>query len=183
MTFRRLAAGWVANVKSTPLEPLDDSPDRLTHLGARGEAPISRAAMLAWSMASSTAAGNLYSGGAAVVDRYDDELAFVGEFAASDVVGIEIADHPAAAMEERQAGREAVRFPQASRPVDPRGDDAARRLDRQRLDRFEGRWFGVGDEAGLSVIFACFLRRERLIGRAAGLLWLLRLTGPTPEAA
>ena len=41
----------------------------------------------------------------AIIDGYHDELAFVGEFAAHHVVGIEIADHPAAAMKEHQARR------------------------------------------------------------------------------
>jgi hypothetical protein len=56
--------------------------------------------------------GKFMLGGEAVIDRYHDQLAFVGEFAAHHVVGIEVADHPAAAVKEHQAGREPIRLPQ-----------------------------------------------------------------------
>ena len=40
----------------------------------------------------------------AIIDGDNDELTFVGQLAAHHIVGIEIADHPAAAMEKHQAG-------------------------------------------------------------------------------
>ncbi len=52
--------------------------------------------------------GKFVLGREPVIDGNDDELAFVGQFPAHHVVGIEIADHPAAAVKEHQAGRESV---------------------------------------------------------------------------
>ena len=51
--------------------------------------------------------GEFVFGRAAIIDRDDDELAFIGEFPAGDIVGVEIADHPAAAMKEHQTWRAA----------------------------------------------------------------------------
>ena len=52
--------------------------------------------------------GKFVLGRQAIIDRDHDQLAFIGELAAHHVVGIEIADHPAAAVKEHQARREAV---------------------------------------------------------------------------
>ncbi len=56
-------------------------------------------------IASSTAAGNLMLGREPIIDRDHDQLAFMGELAAGHIMGIEIADHPAAAVEEHEASR------------------------------------------------------------------------------
>ena len=96
--------------------------------------------------------------------------ALIGEFSADDIVGVEIADHPAAAVKEHQTGREAVRLPQRPGRVDACRDVPSSRLDRQRLDGFQQGRFGIGDEASLPVIFARLGRRQRLVGRSAGIL-------------
>jgi len=49
--------------------------------------------------------GKLVLGRQPVIDRDHDQLAFVGQLAAHHVMGIEVADHPAAAMKEHQARR------------------------------------------------------------------------------
>ena len=53
--------------------------------------------------------GKFGFGRAAVIDRDDDKLAYVGELSAHDVMGVEVADHPAAAVKEHKAWRQAIR--------------------------------------------------------------------------
>ena len=114
--------------------------------------------------------GKFVLGREPVIDRDHDQLAFVGQLAAHHVVGIEIADHPAAAVKEHQARREAVGLPQLCRRVDARGDRPGGRGDRERLDRFEFRRLGIADEAGLQIELARLGRRQRLVRRPAGFL-------------
>ena len=109
-------------------------------------------------------------GRAAIVDGDDDELTFVGQFSARHVMRIEIADHPAAAVEKHQAGRKAVCLPQRLRRVDPRRDQSVRGGDRERLDRFQFGRIGIGDKASLQIIVARFSGRERFVSRPAGFL-------------
>ena len=52
--------------------------------------------------------GKFVLGRQPIIDGDHDELTFVGQLAAHHVMGIEIADHPAAAMKEHQARRETV---------------------------------------------------------------------------
>ena len=66
-------------------------------------------------------------GGEPIVDGEHQQLAFMGELAADHVMGLDIADHPAAAMEEHEAWRETILLAQALRRVEPRGDRAVRR--------------------------------------------------------
>ena len=87
--------------------------------------------------------GEFVLGREAVIDRDHDQLALMGELAADHVMGIEIADHPAAAVEEHQAWREAVGLAQRLRRVDARRDRAVRRGDRQRLVRFQFGRLGI----------------------------------------
>ena len=75
--------------------------------------------------------GEFVLGREAIVDRDHDQLALIGELAADDVVGVEIADHPAAAMEEHQAGARPFVLPQLLRHIDARRDRAVRRGDRR----------------------------------------------------
>ena len=72
-----------------------------------------------------------------VIDGEHQQLAFMGELAADHVMGLEIADHPAAAMEEDEAGRKAVLLAQRLRRVEPRRDRAVRRGDCDILCRFK----------------------------------------------
>ena len=109
--------------------------------------------------------GKFVFGREPIVDGDDDQLAFMGELAADHVMGIEIADHPAAAVKEHQARREAVGLAQRLRRVDARRDRAVRRGDRQRLDRFKLGRFGIGDDAGgPDNIRALPVGGQRLIG-------------------
>ena len=114
--------------------------------------------------------GKFVLGREAIIDRDHDQLAFVGQLAAHHVMGIEIADHPAAAVKEHQARREAVGLPQLLRRVDARGDRAVRGGDRERLDRFQFRRLGIGDDAAGQIKLARLRRRQRFVRRAAGLL-------------
>jgi hypothetical protein len=114
--------------------------------------------------------GELVLGREAIVDGDHDQLAFMGELAAHHVMGVEIADDEAAAVQEHQTRREAVRLAHPLRRVDARRDRAMRRRDRQRRGGFQLRRFGIGDDAGGHVHFACLQMSHRLIGRAAGLL-------------
>jgi hypothetical protein len=106
----------------------------------------------------------------AIVDRDHDQLAFMGELLADHLMGIKIADHPAAAVEEHQAGREPVDLAQRLRGVDAGRDRAVRRRDRQRLGRFKRGRLGIGDDSGGAIIFACFRRGQCLVGGTACLL-------------
>ena len=114
--------------------------------------------------------GKFMLGGAAVIDGYHDELTFDGQFSAGHVMALEIADHPAAAVEKHQAARQTVCLSRRLRRVDPRRNRSVRGGNRKRLDRFQFGRIGIGDEAGLKIIFARLLWRKRLISRAAGLL-------------
>ena len=100
--------------------------------------------------------GKFVLGREAVIDRDHDQRACIGELAADDVVGVEIADHPAAAMEEHQRRRKPVLTARLLRHVDAGRDRAVRRRDRQRRDARQFRRLGVGGEAGLRVIGARF---------------------------
>ena len=106
----------------------------------------------------------------AVVDGDHDQLALMGQLLADHFMGIEIADHPAAAVKEHQAWRKAVVLAQRLRGVDARRDRAVRRGDRQRLVRFKRGRLGVHDGAGVPIIFARFRCGQRLIGGTARFL-------------
>ena len=121
--------------------------------------------------------GKFVLGREPIIDRDHDQLAFVGQFPAHHVVGIEIADHPAAAVKEHQARRETVGLPQFHRRVDARGDRSGGRGDRERRHRFQFRRFGIGDDAALQIELARFGRRNRFIRRAAGFLKRLEYGG------
>ncbi len=66
--------------------------------------------------------GKLVFGREAIIDRYHEQPALVGELAAHHVVGIEIADHPAAAVKEHQHGCQTIGPPRIFRRVDARGE-------------------------------------------------------------
>jgi hypothetical protein len=105
-----------------------------------------------------------------IIDGHDHELAFVGQFPAHHVVGIEIADHPAAAVKEHQARRETVGLPQSCRRVDAGRDRPGRRGDGERLNGCEFGRFGIADEATLQIKLARLGRRNRFVRRPAGFL-------------
>ena len=115
--------------------------------------------------------GEFVLGRQPIVDRDDDQLAFIGELAAHHVMGIEIADHPAAAVKEHQARRKPVGCPRRSSACRrapgsiPCGEGIA-----SGVDRFQFRRLGIGDEAGLQIELARFGRRQRFVRRAAGFL-------------
>ena len=106
----------------------------------------------------------------AVIDGDHDQLALMGQLLADHFMGIEIADHPAAAVKEHQARRKAVILAQRLRGVDARRDRAVRRGDRQRLVQFERGRLGVHDGAGVPVVLARFRCGQRFIGGTAGVL-------------
>ena len=102
----------------------------------------------------------------AIVDGDDDQLTLMCELAARHVVGVEIADHKAAAVEKDEAGRQASRLAQPLRRVDACRDRAVRGGDRERRCRLELRRFGIGGKARGHVHLARFGRRPVLVGRA-----------------
>src|SRR5450631_2836998 len=99
------------------------------------------------------------------------------QLAAHHVVGIQVADHPAAAVEKHQAWRKAVGLPQDFRCVDASRDRTMRRGDRNRFDRFKFRRFRIGDKATLQIQLARLGRRHRFVGRPAGFLKCLEHGG------
>jgi hypothetical protein len=113
----------------------------------------------------------------AVVDGNNDELTFIGQFSAHHVVRIEIADHPAAAVEKYQAGGETVGVAEFQRRVDPRRDRPGGRGNRERLNRFEFGRFRIGDETGLQIKFARLGGRSRFVSWPAGFLKCLEHKG------
>ena len=52
--------------------------------------------------------GKFMLGRQPIIDGDHDQLALMGELAADHVMGVEIADHPAAAVKEHQAWRQPV---------------------------------------------------------------------------
>src|SRR5581483_1601249 len=64
-----------------------------------------------------------------VIDGEHEQLAFMCEFAADHVMSFDVANHPAAAMEEDEAWREAILLAQRLWRVEPRRDRAVRRGD------------------------------------------------------
>ena len=106
----------------------------------------------------------------AIVDGDDDQLALMGHLAADHVVGIDIADHPAAAVEEHQARREAVGLAQCLRRVDARRDRPCGAGIDSGFAEFKLGRFGIGGDAAGEIELARFVRRHGFEGRAAGLL-------------
>ena len=93
-----------------------------------------------------------------IIDGEHQQLAFMGELAADHVMGLDVADHPAAAMEEHEAWRKAVLLAQRLRRVEPRRDRAVRRWDRDVFGGFKRGRLGIADEARLIVELARFRR-------------------------
>ena len=116
------------------------------------------------------AGGKFVLGREPVIDGNDNELTFVGQLTAHHVMGIEIADDPAAAMKEHQARRKAVGLPQPQWGVDARRDRPVRCGDRERMYRFQLRRVGIADHTGLQIELARLRRRNRFVRRTAGFL-------------
>ena len=112
--------------------------------------------------------GEFVLGREAVIDRDHDQLALVGQLAAHHVMGIEIADHPAAAVKEHQARRETVGLAQLSSACRcARGSRrAGAGIDSGLSDSSSG-GSGLHDDAGGQIKVARF-RRGAPSRRAAG---------------
>ena len=107
-------------------------------------------------------------GSKAIIDRDDDTMRRIGEMTAEAVMGVEIADDPAAAMEIDEGGKD---FPASRRraAIEPQRDDRTgcswrrefanfghrRRIGRQYLARREKQFARLG-------------RAQRLVGRPPG---------------
>ena len=61
-----------------------------------------------------------------IVDRNNDKLTFVRQRAADNIMGIDISNHPSAAVEKYQARCKPIRFSHRVRLVDPERDRAVR---------------------------------------------------------
>ena len=81
--------------------------------------------------------GKLVLGREAIIDGDHDQFAFDCELAGCDIMGVKIADHPAAAVEEYQGRRQTVTSAQPRWHVEAGRDRAMRRRDRQRFDTLQ----------------------------------------------
>ena len=114
--------------------------------------------------------GEFVLGREPVIDGNNDELTFIGQFAAHHVVGIEIADHPAAAVKEHQARREPG-CPQLQWRVDARGDRSVRaRGSRAAATDLSSGGSGLLTKRACEIELAGFRRRQCLISGTAGFL-------------
>src|SRR5437899_2590914 len=116
---------------------------------------------------SSTAAGNLCSGGT-VIDRNDDAPDRIGEMAAKAVMRVEIADHPTAPMEIDECG-EYFAGRRCHAAVQPQWDGHAGWPRCRELASF-GDWRRIARQhlACREKQFARFGRAQRPVGRSSG---------------
>jgi hypothetical protein len=104
-------------------------------------------------------------GGHPVVDRDDDCAGGVAELAAEDVVGVEVADRPAAAVVVDERGKRARpgrRSAGAERPVDAQRDRAVRTFAARVDDAADLGRCRLGEEAAVAVERARVDRRQRV---------------------
>ena len=114
--------------------------------------------------------GKLVFGRQPIVDGDYDQFAVNSQSTAHHVVGVQIADHPAAAVEEDEARRKAVRVPELLRAIDARRNRAVQGRDTDVAYILKLGWLGVGDGAAGQIGGAGFRRRQRLVRRTRRVL-------------
>ena len=103
-----------------------------------------------------------------IVDRDDHQSRFTDELAAEHVVRVEIADHPATAVEVHQRRHRRCRRG-ARRPINPHRDRTDRRLGDDVGDRADLRRRRRGRRPRLAKELTRFFRRQRVIRGPPGL--------------
>ena len=112
-------------------------------------------------------AGEARLGRQPVVDGEHRDLAFDGDLRGQNIVAVEIAEHPAAAMGEYQPGQLGIGR-RAGRAIEADGDLPRRAGDRAVADGDPVRPLALRAGAGRQVLLARLLRRQRDPGRPVG---------------